>query len=297
MPIKDHAKFQVAERKATMLRCVFYGTDGSGKTYTALRLGRHLVGGGDILVLDTEQVGADAPRSGQYQEFMHYVDPMPMRDILASPTKAYDLFIERVVGAIDSGAECVIIDSMTDENTAYMAQATATGETRQYYNGIKPKRVALAEVIKNAHCHIILCQRARSQGVWQQGADGKKGTIVRMAEQSEGSELFGYAMNLRIAMENITARIVKTVYETYLPEGAEFDMRTQWETFVDKVVSALDDGAITRERFMAELVTLGYPQSTWGQLWRAIPELGEWSEARHNDMLEMIMQLKDKTIG
>lgn len=288
MPLKDNTNYQPAQRKATMLRAVLYGTDGSGKSYTALRLSRYLVGGGDILVLDTEQVGENAPRSGQYDQFMHYIDPLPMRDILAQPTKAYDLFIQRLTAAIESGAEAVIIDSWTDENVAYMKQAIATGENRQYFNGIKPKRVDLAEVIKNATCHVILCQRAREQGVWQQGTDGQKAKIIRMAEQPEGSDIIGYAMNLRIAMENIRARIVKTIYEDFLPEGAEFDMRQEWDAFAEKIATALDDGAITKERFKAELLKLGYPQSSWGQLWKAIPELGEWSPERHDEMIELV---------
>lgn len=290
MPIKDTNDFQVAERKATMARILLYGTDGAGKTFSALRLSRHLVQGGDILVVDTEQVGEDAPRSGQYEEFMHYISPLPVAELLSNPAKAYTLFCERVRSAIESGAESVIIDSWSDEAVFYMAQAVATGEDKTYYKSIKPMRVHLIEAIKNAPCHIIVCQRARDKGVWQDGSDGRKAKIIRMAEQPDGSGEIGYAMNLRLAMENITARVVKTIYPEFLPEGAEFDVRGEWDSFADKIVSALNDGAITRERFKLELLKLGYPQSSWGQLWKALPELGEWSETRHYDMLELVRQ-------
>lgn len=296
MPLAD--KYSKAEKTASMARIVLYGVDGSGKTYTALALARALAPDGDILVLDTEQVGEAAPRSAQYDQFGHYVDALPLSEMLgispqypegsqAVQRTAYDTLKSRISEALTSGAEVVIIDSWTDENTVYLAQAVATGDNRSYYMNTKPKRTLLLEAIKNAPCHVILCQRSKEQGVWSDGGEKQKSKIIRMALQPDGNGDIGYATNIRIAMEDGVARIVKSVYET-LPQDATYNLAGGDETFYELVASSLDEGRKTKALFKFELGKRGISGNRMKQIWEELPDLGQWTEETHDDMLATI---------
>jgi hypothetical protein len=287
MPIQNAKAYKPAERKATMLRAILYGTDGSGKTMTALEIARRLVGNGDILVIDTEQAGEDAPRSGQYDQYGHYIHALPYNSFVSEPHTAYNRFSDAIMAGINSGAEAVIIDSFTDENEAYNLQAQATGQDKQYYKDIKPQRKMLYELIKNATCHIILCQRAAEKGVFGVNPKNGKDTIIRMAEQPLGGAEIGYSINLRLAMESGIARVAKTIYAE-IPDGATYNVTAGDETLYEQIKIALDNGLVTKEKFKFELKQRGYPVNTWKQLWAEIPQLGEWSTERHAEMLSLV---------
>jgi hypothetical protein len=295
MAIKNMQKYQQAERKATMLRAILYGADGSGKTMTALEIMRRLVGNeGDILVVDTESAGEDAPRSGQYDQYGHYIHPLPYKALVSDPKTVYTRFTDAVSEALESGAEAVIVDSFTDENLAYLMQAQATGQDKQYYKDIKPMREKFYRLIGDASCHLIVCLRAASKGVFDINPNTGKQTIVRMAEQPLGSDEIGFSMNLRVAMEATSARIVKTIYPE-IPDGAVYHLSTGDESFYEQIRIALDNGLVTKERFKFALKQRGYPPNSWKQLWQEIPELGDWSTERHQVMLNMVDKYLSET--
>ena len=293
MPIKNTQKYDVAEKKATMVRMIWHGVDGSGKTFTGLKLARMLAGdNGDILVIDTETAGEDVPRSGQYDQFGHYIKPVPYTELMRNKSVCYDNFIKAVKEGLESGAEVVIIDSWSDENEFYLSQAKATGDNNKYYNNTKPKRKELNQYIANAPCHVIILQRSSEQAEWQEDRDGRKTRVKRMALQPLGSGDVGYAINVRCAMEERTLRVVKTIYDS-VPMDAEFDMTDEdkFVEFYDRLITGLDEGAATAERFKIKLMSLGFPPSEWKTLWEEVDglsKLGRWSPENNDKMLELI---------
>ena len=283
MSLKD--KYKKSEKKATMLRAIFYGPDGSGKTHTALKIARHLVGpDGDILVIDTEVAGKDAPRSGQIEGYDHYIHPMPLIEIEKS--KCYDLLVEAFENGVEAGASSIIIDSFTDESIMYLDQARTTGDDKKYFMKMKPKREKFFAKIANSPVHVILCMRAHPKGVWE-GESGSRGKIIRMAEQEIGTDLIGFFVNTRIAFEELQARIVKSIYPE-IQQGATYDV-VNTDMLERALVTALDSGVITKERFEYELRKLGVISlSAMNELKEEIPNLGKWSENRHDEMLDLI---------
>lgn len=289
---------QKAEKKASMLRAIMYGVDGSGKTYSALQLARYLVGDdADIVVVDTELVGPDAPRSGQYDHFNHLVMPMSRNDLLGisdqhpkgnvqSHRTCLQRFADGIHAALHSGAECVIIDSYSDEKDLYMAQAEATGDNKRYYKDTKPIRLELIDAIKNAPCHVILCERSREQGVFSESSNGK-GRIERMALEPIENNDIGYAVNLRIAMEGGYARITKSVYDM-IPQESQYPLVEGDETLYELIASSLDDGVKTKALFMNDLRKRDIQPQDMRQLWSVVDGLGEYLPSKHDEYLVLI---------
>jgi len=290
MPIKNKQQFKLAERSSSMLRVLFTGATGTGKTYTALELARLIAGDdADILVVDTEQVGEDAPRSAQYApKFGHYVKPIPVLNIVNSPKTCYNLFYEAVEAALASGAEVVIIDSWTHENKFYLTQARATGDDKSYFKETKQKRDQLVTLIENANCHIIITQRAGEHAVFGYNAKYGKDTILRMALQPEGHNI-GFSMNFNFAMEGETARVTKTVDGERIPQDEIYPVGDGDNTLYELLESSIHDGAKNKTVFKSELAQMGYPTDQWQALWKAIPQLGVYSPERHDEMLELII--------
>lgn len=97
--------FKKAERRAKPLKLGMAGASGSGKTYSALRLARGLVGpDGRIAVIDTES-GAS-----------NFYDALTDFDVadLKVPASGQD-YIDVMQVALDAGYDAVIIDSITHD--------------------------------------------------------------------------------------------------------------------------------------------------------------------------------------
>jgi hypothetical protein len=284
--------YKKAERVATLLRMSIIGPSGSGKTRTALKIMRDIVkDAGQILVIDTEISAPGHGASEMYDEYDHYVlrgDEMVDNLPFWTPTDLKDAMQE----AVDNGINGIIVDSFTDEWVNYLAWKNMLNDT--YSNTVKPAHVALMKWIENCPVHIILCLRAREKGVWSETKDGKKGRILHMAEQADGAPDFKFYTMLSLNLNNTeTATVVKSRYEE-IPDGAEYPARLDedgnWvENFTDVLLTALDKGAKTKQRFMLELRKRGY--STPKQLKalaKNIDYFGKYSQDRHDDMLTMV---------
>ena len=99
--------FTRAERRKTFIKLAITGTSGSGKTYSALRLARGLVGEkGRIAFIDTEN--GSATLYDTLTEFDHCV-------IQPNTSGKFDFkdFAAKVKEAEQMGYDCVIVDSAT----------------------------------------------------------------------------------------------------------------------------------------------------------------------------------------
>lgn len=156
--------FEKAERQAAPVTIAIIGKSGSGKTYSALKLARGLVGdSGKIAVIDTEGkracMYAGNPEIG---DFAH----LDFR-----PPYSSDRFKEAVKKALDAGYGAIIIDSASHEHEgdggmldfAENEERRLTGKTSQR-KWVKPKNKHNSFVRFAVGCpaHVIFCLRMKT---------------------------------------------------------------------------------------------------------------------------------------
>jgi len=153
-----------------------YGQSGSGKTMSALLLGRGLVGpAGKLVLIDTE-----SGRGALYADVIPGGYEIIPLDEPFSPAR----YIEALEAAESAGAACVIIDSMSHEweSVGGVADMAADIERRTGKSGLhcwkEPKNAHQKMLLKllRAKTHVICCLRAKRKS--KQVKDERTGKTV-----------------------------------------------------------------------------------------------------------------------
>ena len=211
-----------AERKGACVTISLAGESGSGKTYSALRIARGLVGpNGKIGVIDTEQ-----KRASLYADCFGGFDVIDLE-----PPFSPERYAEAIDTFKKAGYNAVVIDSMSHEweseggilnmvekiNEDYIKK---TGNTRGLGLGAwkepKSKHRALMNKIVNSGMHLILCYRVKYEMI-EQVVNGKK-TMIKSTEPTivqEPNSLYDITCEVILKNKNIE-RLRKC------PEGIEF---------------------------------------------------------------------------
>jgi DNA polymerase III delta prime subunit len=211
-----------AERKGACVTISLAGESGSGKTYSALRLARGLVGpNGKIGVIDTEQ-----KRASLYADCFGGFDVIDLE-----PPFSPERYAEAIETFKKAGYNAVVIDSMSHEweseggildtvdqiNKKYIEK---TGNTHGLGLGAwkepKARHRALMNKIVNSGMHLIICYRVKYEMV-EQIVNGKK-TMVKSTEPSivqEPNSL--YDITCEVILKN---KKVEKLRKS--PEGIEF---------------------------------------------------------------------------
>ena len=151
-----------AVRKGAHIVVALSGESGSGKTYSAIRLARGLVGPeGKIGVIDTEQ-----KRASLYADIYGGFDVIDL-----DPPYSPERYKEAIKTFKEAGYNAVIIDSMSHEwesdgGVIWMAdnQFTSSGKKRTdmgKWAVPKAEHKSLMTYILNSGMHIILCYRVK----------------------------------------------------------------------------------------------------------------------------------------
>lgn len=165
--------FKQATRKGTFVLIGLTGHSGSGKTYSALRLARGLVGAnGRIGALDTEN-----------GRMSHYSDltPFDVDELHAPFTPAR--YVEKIMEARAAKFDCLIIDSFSHEwegtgGVIEMAEGgrAASGKELsglQKWNKPKAEHKKLVNAVLQSPMHIIICMRGKDKLVQMKDEKGK----------------------------------------------------------------------------------------------------------------------------
>lgn len=161
-----------AARHCAKLRMAITGPSGSGKTYSALLLSRGLVDSWDkICVIDTENHSADL-----------YANLGPYRVLALESPYSPERYVEAIRAAVQSGAEVVIIDSLSHEWSGdggvldlqgKLADTKYRGNSWSAWREVTPKHNALIETIQQSPAHMIATLRVKVEYV-QLDENGKK---------------------------------------------------------------------------------------------------------------------------
>ncbi|MBV9014305.1 MAG: AAA family ATPase [Alphaproteobacteria bacterium] len=186
-----------AERAGAHLLIQLYGPPRSGKTYTALRIARGMVGPrGAIGLLDTE--------SGRARL---YSDKVPGGFVVGELTPPYTprRYLEAIEEFLRYGIDILVVDSFSHcwegpGGVLEMAdQAEEHGKTG-LLKWLRPKRdyKKLVSFLLSTRLHMILCSRAK-QPIVEAIVDGEKALVTQPSEPIQDKRL-KYEMTIVVPM-------------------------------------------------------------------------------------------------
>lgn len=159
--------FKKASRKRVKLKSAISGPPGSGKTTSALRMARGLVGpNGKIALIDTENGSASL-----------YSDRFDFDVCEISPPFDHHKFIEAIMQAVDDGYSVIIIDSASHfwegilDYKDKLDRRGGNGYTNWNEAGRQFKGILNAVLQSDAH--VICCLRSKIDYVIEPDSKGK----------------------------------------------------------------------------------------------------------------------------
>ena len=214
-------KLQKATRKKVKLRLNLSAPSGAGKTYSALKLAKGLVGEwSKIAVIDTE--------NGSASLYEHLGD---FNTIDLQPPFSPERYIQAIDMCLTAGMECIIIDSSSHEWSGpggcleineNLANAKYRGNTWSAWNETTPRHDAFVSKVLHAPVHIITCTRSKMETVM---TDDKKVKKVGMKDiQREGWE---YELTVSLNIDRDTHKAIASKDRTELFDNKESFLITE----------------------------------------------------------------------
>lgn len=208
-------KLQKATRKKVKLRLNLSAPSGAGKTYSALKLAKGLVGDwSKIAVIDTENGSASL-----YEHLGEF------NTIDLQPPFSPERYIQAIDMCLTAGMECIIIDSSSHEWSGpggcleineNLANAKYRGNTWSAWNETTPRHDAFVSKVLHAPVHIITCTRSKMETVM---TDDKKVKKVGMKDiQREGWE---YELTVSLNIDRDTHKAIASKDRTELFDNKE----------------------------------------------------------------------------
>lgn len=170
--------FKQATRQRLKLRMALIGPSGSGKSYTALTLAKHL--GSKIAVIDSEGHSASKyadPGDGTGFKF----------DVLELDTFAPQTYTAAINAAAESGYDVLIIDSLSHawmgkEGALEQVSNASTRDKNNYtaWRHVTPHHNALVDAMLRCPMHLIVTMRSKTEYVIEeQERNGRKVSVPR----------------------------------------------------------------------------------------------------------------------
>lgn len=183
--------FEKAKREKVWLKISLGGTPGSGKSFSALRMGSGIVskaGGSGIALISTEK-----SRSKYYADQFDY-------DIEELDEYSPERYIKAIDEAIDSGYKLIIIDSLSHcWQFINDVHSKMPGNSFQNWGKLKPRWAELMRKILEAPAHIITCSRAKNE--WAMEEKNGKQVPKRVGLGNEGDKQSDYEYTVALMIE------------------------------------------------------------------------------------------------
>lgn len=237
-------QFTKATKKRARLRMALIGPPGSGKTYTALRVGGSLVPDGKVGVVDTERGSAS-----KYASLFTF-------DALELDSFAPKTYVEAIELADKVGFDVLIIDSLShawvgNEGALQMvdniSRRSKSGSSFNAWRDVTPEHNRMVDAILRSRAHIIVTMRTKTEYVLEKNektgrtAPRKVGTAP---VQRDGLE---YEFDVVGDIDNCNLQVTKTrcpdLTDAYIEKPGEKLARTLRDWLTDGV----DEPEVMRE--------------------------------------------------
>lgn len=163
--------FKKATKSQAKLRMALVGPAGSGKTYTALRVGRALVGPqGKIAVLDSEH-GSASKYASEF-EF----------DVVEPDSFSPLVYINTIKEAEKAGYDLLVMDSLSHAwigkdgalEMVDSAKARNQGNSFAGWRDVTPLHNKMIDTMLSCKIHLIVTMRSKTEWVIEENEKGKK---------------------------------------------------------------------------------------------------------------------------
>ena len=150
---------QKAERKQARIKMALQGPSGSGKTYSSLLIAFGLCNNWNkIVVIDTENQSSHL--------YAHLGD---YKVLSISPPFSPERYIQAIKACVESGAEIIIIDSISHEwegeGGILSIHGKMTGNSFTNWNAVTPRHNAFVNAIIQCPIHIVATIRSKQDYV------------------------------------------------------------------------------------------------------------------------------------
>lgn len=208
-------QLQKATRKKSKLRLNISGPSGSGKTYSALLMGKGLVGDwSKIAVIDTENGSASL-----------YEHLGAFNTIDLQPPFTPERYIQAIDACLAGGMELIIIDSSSHEWNGpggcieineHLAQTKFKGNTWSAWSQTTPRHDAFVNKVLQAPIHVITCTRSKMETVM---TDDKK--VKKLGMKDQQREGWEYELTVSLNIDRDTHTAIASKDRTELFEGKD----------------------------------------------------------------------------
>lgn len=272
--------FKKATKSQARLRMAVVGPAGSGKTYTALQVARHL--GKSVALIDTEH--------GSASKYANECD----FDVceLSEKSRSPEDYIKAIRAAMTE-YDVLIIDSLTHEwewclaEVDRVAKSKTRGNSYMAWGEVTPRHRKLLDAILSAKCHVIATMRTKTAYELVENGKGKVAPkkIGLAPIQREGAD-YEFDVVLDIGVEHVAcvskSRCVAISDKTYDRPGQDLaeDLKA-WLTDGAPLDDTMDaaDAAVADARPSADAVR------RFSEALREAPDMDEL-EAIRRDMSE-----------
>lgn len=283
----DAPAFRVieAKREAVPALIALWGFSDSGKTYSALRLARGLVGvKGKVVGIDTENRRMKY-YAGKFGGFGH---------IDLQPPFTPHRYTAAVEAAIKEGADCIIIDSAShvwQGEGGVLEQADASSKNGLLkWQAPKTAYVRMVNRMLRSPVHMIFCLRAKEHYV--QKGQGKQAEIVHMGQIPIFGKGFIYEQTVAIRMESGTRKPIDPIKAPDAIAGVIKPGEFITEEHGEKIAKWLAGGTHVDHEF-TELQASARSVATGGTA-----KMREWwqnslTKAQRESLKDMLPELRD----
>jgi hypothetical protein len=163
-------QFKRATKEQAKLRLALIGLAGSGKSYSALAVGTHLVPGGRVAVIDTERGSASL-----------YADRFAF-DVLELERHSPGDYCEAIAAAEEAGYDVIIIDSLSHawagkdgalEQVDKIAKREGRSNNFTAWRDVTPQHNRLVDAMLSSKAHVIATMRSKMEYVLEKDEKGK----------------------------------------------------------------------------------------------------------------------------
>lgn len=224
--------FVKATKKQQKARVALIGPAGSGKTYTALTLAKHL--GQRIAVIDTER-GSASKYSGDVADF----------DVCEPARFAPKAYVDALHGAAAAGYDVVVIDSLShawEGEGGVLDQVDQRGKGFESWKDMTPQMRGLIDAILGYPGHVIATLRSKTEWVVEE-RENRNGKIVKTPRKIGLAPKFKDGLEYEFDVVALMDDAVLTVTKSRCSALADLAVKRPGKPFADTLRAWLDDGA------------------------------------------------------
>jgi len=229
--------FQRATKTKAKLRLAIYGTAGSGKTFSSLRIATGI--GGKIALIDTERGSAN-----KYADRFNF-------DIAELNAKDIESYTKAIKAA--DGYDVLIIDSLSHawqellDKVEKIAQAKFRGNTWSAWSVLTPQQRNFIDSILNYNGHVIATMRCKTEWTLSQENGKSKPTRIGLAPEQGKNIEYEFDLLMEISPEHY-ASILKDRTGKYQDKIIE----KPDENFGKELLDWLNEGKAINESTIAQ---------------------------------------------